>query len=75
MTSDGLGWPAMTPLMTPDGPLVTTQYSEALGFSFSVFDIFDGDLHKACDIEEIDYVIVSYVCIYVAKQVIASDCV
>jgi len=46
-----------------------SQYSEALGFSFSVFDIFDGDLHKACDIEEIDYVIVSYVCIYVAKQV------
>jgi len=44
------------------------EYSEALGFSFSVFDIFDGKLHEACGVDAIDYVIVSYVCIYVAKQ-------
>lgn len=44
------------------------EYSEALGFGFSVFDIFDGKLHEACGVDAIDYVIVSYVCIYVAKQ-------
>ena len=36
-----------------------------------VFDIFDGGLETACGLEsaaELDYVIISYVLIYVAKQ-------
>ena len=43
------------------------EYSEALGFKFHTFDIFDGNLHGACGVDEIDYVIISYVLIYVAK--------
>lgn len=43
------------------------DYSEALGFSFHTFDIFDGNLLEACGLDEVDYVIISYVLIYVAK--------
>jgi len=46
------------------------SYSEALGFRFEVHDISKGALERTCGLplDEIDYVIVSYVCIYVAKQ-------
>lgn len=45
------------------------EYSEALGFKFAVHDIKQGGLEETCGLKagELDYVIVSYVCIYVAK--------
>ena len=43
------------------------EYSEALGFKFHVHDITAGGLDQLVG-QEIDYVIVSYVCIYVAKN-------
>uniref|UniRef100_A0A7S4FA41 Methyltransferase domain-containing protein n=1 Tax=Chrysotila carterae TaxID=13221 RepID=A0A7S4FA41_CHRCT len=42
-------------------------YSEALGFQFHVFDIFSGGLFEAIGVSDIDYVIISYVMIYIAK--------
>ena len=47
------------------------EYSEALGFGFRVFDAFDGSLETVCGFDspsQIDYVIISYVLIYIAKQ-------
>ena len=47
------------------------EYSESLGFGFKVFDIFDGGLETALGYDspaQIDYVLISYVLIYVAKQ-------
>ena len=45
------------------------EYSEALGFRFAVHDITASKLEETCGVavDEIDYVLVSYVCIYVAK--------
>jgi len=63
--------PDQLELINTDVQPTWRPYSEALGFRFHVFDIFDGGLDSACGLSspaEIDYVIISYVLIYVAKE-------
>ena len=42
-------------------------YSELLGFPFRQWDINDGNLLQVCEWDRIDYVLISYVLIHVAK--------
>ena len=63
--------PSQLALLNTDIQPTWQAYSEALGFDFKVVDITAGDLPTACGLSsaaEIDYVIISYVLIYVAKQ-------
>ena len=59
---------SLTPSSVQRFLLTPQEYSESLGFRFVTHDIFDGGLIDSCAVAELDYVIVSYVCIYVAKQ-------
>ena len=44
------------------------SYSEKLGFKFSVYDINANDLLTHLELDALDYVIISYVLIYVARE-------
>ena len=51
-------------LLNTDVQPTWREYSEALGFKFKVFDIFDGNLETACGFSspaDIDYIIISSV--------------
>mmetsp|Transcript_929 Transcript_929/g.3515 ORF Transcript_929/g.3515 Transcript_929/m.3515 type:complete len:305 (+) Transcript_929:399-1313(+) len=59
--------PAQLELFNTDVQPTWRGYSEALGFNFRQCDIFKDDLRDVCGAGEIDYVVISYVLIYVAK--------